>query len=276
MALGFFFYLLDRIFTPAAVVSSSPSPAVPPPAPASRNLRRILFATLFFLLIIYFRPVVAALLVPALLAWSLTERPVPRRKALLLAGACIGILTILLFIPGLSAWPVNLLSHQQAEFRDLEGHSRLFLPELDGSWNSVWHVLPAAALNGLFEPLPGSGGQKIYLAFSVELILIWTIVLAAITLHSTHPLKPRLSPPPPIPVLAFSRCCLLFSLSGMLLIGAIVPFAGALVRYRSLYLPFLLAPCLHSLVHWPALRRLNQRLAAWLPDPGSISYNQID
>ena len=53
----------------------------------------------------------------------------------------------------------------------------------------------------------------------------------------------------------------------MLLIGAIVPFAGAIVRYRSLYLPFLLAPCLHSLVHWPPLRRLNQRLAAWLPDP---------
>jgi len=60
----------------------------------------------------------------------------------------------------------------------------------------------------------------------------------------------------------------------MLLIGAIVPFAGAIVRYRSLYLPFLLAPCLHSLLHWPPLRRLNQRLAAWLPDPGSISYNE--
>ena len=236
MSLGFLFYCLDR--TP----------------------RRILFATLFFLLIAYFRPVVAALLIPALLAWWFTERPLPRRKTLLLAGACIALLVILLSVPRLSAWPVTLLSHQQSEFRDLEGHSRLYLPELDGSWNSVWHVLPTAVRNGLFEPLPGSGGQKIYLAFSIELLLIWTVVLATITLHSTHPLKPRLSAPPPVSTLAFSRCCLIFSLLGMLLIGAIVPFAGAIVRYRSLYLPFLLAPCLHSLVHWPPIRRLNDKL----------------
>jgi hypothetical protein len=245
MSLGFLFYFIDR--------------------------RRPLHTFFFFLLIVYFRAVVAALLVPALLVWRLTERPLPRRKTLLLAGACIGIGVILLSVPRLSAWPVNLLSHQQSEFRDLEGHSRLYLPELDGSWNSLLRVLPAAALNGLFEPLPGSGGQRIYLAFSVELILIWTVVFAAIILHSTHPLKPRLSAPPPVPVLAFSRCCLVFSLLGMLLVGAIVPFAGAIVRYRSLYLPFLLAPFLHSLINWPPLRRLNQRLAAWLSDPGSIS-----
>ena len=281
MALGFLFYFLDRIFSPAP-----------------RNLRRtILFATLFFLLIIYFRPVVAALLVPSLLAWWFTERPLPRRQALLLVGTCAALLVILLLIPGLSTWPVRLLSHQQGEFRDLEGHSRLYLPILDGSWNSLLRALPSAVLNGLFEPLPGSGGQKIYLAFSVELLLIWAVVLAAAFRRLFSPTR-RISNPAAIPVLpdhravasdigrslerplppsgakAFGACCLIFSLSGMLLIGAIVPFAGAIVRYRSLYLPFLLAPCLHSLLHWPPLRRLNQRLAAWLPDPGSISYKE--
>lgn len=53
----------------------------------------------------------------------------------------------------------------------------------------------------------------------------------------------------------------------MLLIGTIVPFAGAIVRYRSLYIPFLLAPCLHSLACRPPFRQLNRRLNAWLPDP---------
>jgi hypothetical protein len=218
---------------------------------------------------------------------------------MLLAGACTALLVILLSVPPLFTWLLNQLSHFQGEFRELEGHSRLYLPALDGSWKSLWHVLPSAALNGLFEPLPGSGGQKIYLAFSVQLILIWGIVLAA-TLRLFSPGRrvcnptalPQSAPPPAgsppfIPVLpgngagpsgigcsrvlstAFSRCCLLFSLLGMLLIGFIVPFAGAIVRYRSLYLPFLLAPFLHSLACWLPLRRLNQRLAAWLPDPNS-------
>ena len=270
MALGFLFYFLDQVFIPTASPLSPPSS---PPAP--RNpLRTILFASLFFLLIIYFRPVVAALLVPALLAWWFTERPLPRRQAWLLAGACAALLVILLFIPGLSTWPVRLLSHQQGEFRDLEGHSRLYLPILDGSWNSLLRAFPSAVLNGLFEPLPGSGGQKIYLAFSLELLLIWAVVLAAVILHFTHPLKstrnpaatppagspPRLSASPPSGTKAFSHCCLILSLSGMLLIGAIVPFAGAIVRYRSLYLPFLLAPCLHSLLHWPPIQWLTDKL----------------
>jgi hypothetical protein len=34
----------------------------------------------------------------------------------------------------------------------------------------------------------------------------------------------------------------------MLLIGLFVPFAGTIVRYRSIYLPFLLAPSLHILM----------------------------
>jgi hypothetical protein len=227
----------------------------------------------------------------------LTEKPLPRRQALLLASACVGILAILLSVPPLSAWLVNLLSYFQGEFLQLEGHSRLYLPALDGSWNNVWRLLPVALLNGLFEPLPGSGGQRIYLAFSVELLLIWTVVLAAIPVLLDHRAGPsgigrsrvlflrlfsrtsRLRPSSthqpdaasPRSSLAFSRCCLVFSLQGMLLIGVIVPFVGAIVRYRSLYLPFLLAPFLHSLTHWPPLRRLNQRLAAWLPDTGSIS-----
>ena len=258
MALGFFFYGLDRIF-------ASTRPSSPPTSPFLH--RKCLFTIFFFLLIIYFRPVVAALLIPALLAWWWTERPLPRRHAWLLAGACAGILVILSFIPGLAAWPINFLSRSQGEFRDLEGHSRLYLPMLDGSWNSLLRAFPSAVLNGLFEPLPGSGGQKIYLAFSMELILIWIVALAAVILHSTHPLKPRISAPPPVPTLAFSRCCILFALLGMLLVGLIVPFAGAIVRYRSIYLPFLLAPFLHSLTHWPLLRRLNQLLAAWFPDP---------
>jgi hypothetical protein len=46
----------------------------------------------------------------------------------------------------------------------------------------------------------------------------------------------------------------------MLLIGILVPFAGAIIRYRSIYLPFLLAPFLDRLAHYPLVKRINARL----------------
>jgi len=43
-----------------------------------------------------------------------------------------------------------------------------------------------------------------------------------------------------------------------------IPFAGAIVRYRSIYLLFLLAPFLHSLRTLPFLQRLNENLESCL------------
>jgi hypothetical protein len=46
----------------------------------------------------------------------------------------------------------------------------------------------------------------------------------------------------------------------MLTIGFFVPFAGTIVRYRSIYLPFLLAPALHTLRQLPVIQPLNRWL----------------
>jgi hypothetical protein len=149
----------------------------------------------------------------------------------------------------------------------LEGHSRLPLPVLEPSLASFWHILPTAVLNGFFQPLPGSGGQSVYLVFSLELLAIWVIVLLSLyqwlklrTQNSkliTHNSKFSTS------ASGFAGCCLFFSFSGMLLIGYTIPFAGAIVRYRSIYLPFLLAPCLHLLRDHPLVKKANKGLAQW-------------
>jgi hypothetical protein len=52
------------------------------------------------------------------------------------------------------------------------------------------------------------------------------------------------------------------ALLGMLLIGYIIPFVGAIVRYRSIYLPFLLAPCLAAFRPFRLHRKLNYALTA--------------
>jgi hypothetical protein len=218
----------------------------------------IIRSLLLFLMIAYVRDVVALLLIPAIFFWVLAEKPRARRPLLLAAGATLAVaLLLILLMPGQTI--PEVIARRQAQFLQLAGHSRLFLPPLDASWRSLLSELPAAILNGWFEPLPGSGGQPIYLVFSIELLLIWLV--AAIALIPRHlPYRP-LQIPPFGPAFPFGLFSLVFAFTGMLSIGMIVPFAGGIIRYRSIYLPFLLTPFLHSLCGLLPLRRLDDWLS---------------
>lgn len=232
MLLGFLFYTLDKILSGRY-----------PPGKIWRPIG-------CFLLIIWFRPIVAVALLPALVLWWALEKPLSRKQWYLMAAGSISALILLpLVIPGLLQHIADGMIIRQREFLAMEGHSRLPLPAMDGTFSGMLHVLPAAIRNGWFEPLPGSGGRPIYLVFSLELMLIWIIVAAALIRGKLlHGLTP------------FSSCCLLFSLTAMLLIGVIVPFAGAIVRYRSIYLPFLLIPGLAPFQPYPIYQKLNKLL----------------
>jgi hypothetical protein len=299
MLLGFLFFHLDRL-------------------PARRS---IYYAIVLFLLIAYFRLAVAVVLVPALFVWWWMGRPLTRRVRVTIGLAIVVLLTFIFAVPEVRGSILRAVTSEQASFQILEGHSRLPLPVLDGTLAGFWRALPFAARNGFFEPLPGSGGRPIYLAFSVELVFVWVVVLLAAirllrarlsrgtTVHSnygefatiklehtptppptpsspstspsprtfvfpstsptprtfaspsTSPPPPAAPPPPRLPTSpAFGLACLLFALAGMLMIGFVVPFAGTIVRYRSIYLPFLLAPALHTLRGHPVADRLNRWL----------------
>jgi len=201
-------------------------------------------AVLYFLLISYFRSAVALTLIPALIMiiWRWPS-PTPRRKNLLLAAGLGLLLVLVLAGPRL----LKGLAVQQQAFQILNGNSRINLPVLDGTPASLLHTLPAAMLNGWFEPLPGTGGQIVYLLFSMELLLIWAVVVLSLLR------RPTLN--------SFSIGCIVFALLSMLLMGLIVPFVGAIVRYRSIYLPFILAPFLYQLCTRTILRRFDQWIA---------------
>ena len=257
MLLGFLFYHVDHLFT--------------------RSTRRSLFyAIALFLLIAYFRIAVAIILIPALFVWGEIPYRLSRPTRRALSATLILLFILTLSIPGLRDPLLRSITNEQASFQVLEGHSRLPLPALDGTLTSVWHTFPAAIHNGFFEPLPGSGGQPIYLACSIELLFIWgVVVLAAVrSLRTSAPtrnpesnygefaaINPNAPDDTPPKKPAFSTACFLLALTGMLSIGFFVPFAGTIVRYRSIYLPFLLAPSLHSLRSFPLFKSLNRWLA---------------
>jgi hypothetical protein len=239
MLLGFLLFNFDRLLT------------------RGFNWKQTCYCLLCFLLIFCFRSAFALSLLPALYLWILAAKRQARRK-LLLAGFITTGLLILLILPVFDL--PEAIARRQQEFFSLEGHSRLHLPALDGSWSSLLRVLPAAIRNGGFEPLPGSGGQPIYWAFSLELLAIWAIAFLAILRIIRNRRKPTLLAKEPL-LSPFGLFSLLFALTGMLIIGIMVPFAGAIVRYRSIYLPFLLAPFLHSLRVLPLIQRINEWLS---------------
>lgn len=269
--LGWLFYYLDRLLRRPVAGDSAPRPTRP-------FTRPVLGCLCLFALAVFFRPALLVSLLPAIFFWILTEkvffskqyealsqplaRPVSRRvPKLLLPATTVALLLLLpLCIPSVSTAILHYFCSRQSEFQLLTGNSRIYLPVLEPSWTSFGRIFPIAALNGLFQPLPGSGGQSIYKVFSIELILLWLIIIYSLlrliwpARSALHPSLPgsihRDSSPcfPPAPTFSsFGISCLIFSLSGMLLIGYIIPFVGSIIRYRSIYLPFLLAPFLHTL-----------------------------
>ncbi|HXB91306.1 MAG TPA: hypothetical protein VNU72_03415, partial [Puia sp.] len=88
-------------------------------------------------------------------------------------------------------------------------------------------------------------------------------------LEAPTPVTPPAPPTPTVqaPTFPFAMACLVFAFITLVQIGMIIPFAGAIVRYRSLALPFLLAPFLYSLRYWRPFDRLSKTLSEHIFTP---------
>jgi hypothetical protein len=206
------------------------------------TLAGIVTCALLFAAMVLLRTNLLIGLLPGLLAWTIAQKTAIRTRLNLLVSTAV---TIGFFV--VAAWvkpAYNILAiivNRQQEFHSLQGNSRLYLPVLQPGGAGFISALPYAFVNGFAAPLPGRAGQPVYLFFSLELMAIWGLLLAAIYYRWRHQQATALP--------AFGWFCLLLAVPQLLLIGYIVPFAGAIVRYRSLYLPFLLIPILLYLQH---------------------------
>lgn len=179
-------------------------------------------------------------LLPALIMWTLTVKTT--YKTWMNVVITTSLMLLLLFITGIVHPAYNFftaISQRQHEFYYLQGKSRIFIPLLQPNAWSFLQALPYAVINGFFQPLPGQGGQVIYNSFSGELLLMWLIIIMALYYSIRHKTFGSIS--------GFGWFCLLLSAIQLLLIGYIVPFIGAIIRYRSLFLPFLAAIALYQL-----------------------------
>ncbi len=157
---------------------------------------------------------------------------------LLYSSILLLVIVVTLLFPAKT--PLKIISQKQKDFLDLPyAASELAKDTLHPTLKSFVSNTPQALQHGLLRPFLWDYPGKLLMLLGVELLfyeilLIWMLLVQ----------KPFAFPH------RFICFGIFFTLPLLLFIGYIVPNAGSIVRYRSLYLPFIMTPILCSLNHW--------------------------
>jgi hypothetical protein len=192
---------------------------------ASRWLGILLGLVILLLL----RNFVLALIVPAIIGWVIANR---QRKYAIVSFIAVYLVCSVCFFglryiqPSLD-FPRAVVNKQQA-FLQLIGNSSININELEPTVGSFLKNTPQAILLSAARPYPSDVHHLLSLAAATETILLWLLLL----LFMLFPLRQTVASKNTI------YFCVFFSISLLLAIGFSVNNLGAIVRYRSIVLPF--------------------------------------
>lgn len=185
-------------------------------------------------LLIFVRFYVFAVFLPGLLALFLSYRLKKIPKIALFGGVffVFTIITIFLdfYFPAIS--PFNQMVVHQSHFLNIHGKTTYPIPILDGEVLTTLKQTPEALMNSLIHPVLYDCIGSSFLCFlaMAESYIILGLLIFAIFKIKWERIRND----------AVINYCLFSSLSLLILIGLIVNNAGALVRYKSIVLPFLM------------------------------------
>jgi len=208
---------------------------------SGRQTATVLLLLMGLMLIFLIRSYIFIALIPSAVAWLICWNK-PNRVAAKIYAIVFGLCLILFFasfyfssfsLPG-------LIIEKQADFLSLEkARSFIGVPVLQASPLSFLSALPTVAAHVLLRPFfTDFHLSKLLIVFAAE----WYLYIAAAVLIIARLRRAKLN-------LSFILFSLLFALVMLLLIGYTVPILWAIVRYRSIYLPFILAP-LFGCINW--------------------------
>jgi hypothetical protein len=170
------------------------------------------------------KPQVALICAYTLLAYSISRRT---GKTLVVYGAVWLFALVLFFASALFMKGGGLpgkFAEKQNQFSNLKG-TKFGLRNLDPSPVSYIKAFPQASANVLFRPLPWESKGFLQLIASAEVAAFWIIIIASI--YYRHRFwKIRVCHPVVLTLL-------LIGVSTYIFIGYIVPFPGAIVRYKA-------------------------------------------
>lgn len=197
--------------------------------------KQIIYTIVSSLLLLLVRNFVLAALIPAAIAFRLAIKYNQRIATLLVYGS----LSLLLIFTALTSLPnpAQIIATKQQAFLQLPvAKSQIPLYPLDGSYTALFRAIPQSLYNIIAEPNPFKFNHSLLLYAGIE----WYVYICILFAGFLYAIKTKHFKQPMV-------FCLLFTLPLCLFIGWIVPNAGSLVRYRALYLPWLITPFLSIL-----------------------------
>ena len=143
---------------------------------------------------------------------------------------------------------MKVISDRQNEFLTLgNAKSLVAVPELKPVFRNFIEYLPVSISMVFLRPFIWQSYNTFYFLSALEMLLYQSLFITAI--YTLVKNKKRMTV---TPLVLF---CIFFSITAFLIIGYTIPYLGAVVRYKSAFLPFLITPLLCTLPIDKLLRR---------------------
>jgi hypothetical protein len=163
------------------------------------------------------------------------------------AYTSVYLVALLIFFLPLTRFS-GIIAEKQNEFSNLKG-TKFKLDKLEGTPVSYLKVLPQAAGNTFFRPAPWEAKGPLQLMASAEVIVFWLIFIASVKFRHRF-WQVRMSQP-------VLMMLLFLGITTYIFIGYVVPFPGAIVRYKAI--PELMILCwMVSVTSWGEQKYYNK------------------
>lgn len=207
------------------------------------SAKKLIALILSVLMVLILRNFIAILLVPALFTWYFSDRI--KKKGLLIFSTFYIIYILFFFnirylVPQLD-FPKAVAEKQQAFIKIKHGKTRVAIYPLEPTAKSFLEKTPQAISLTLLRPQPRDVHHALSFISVTEMFLFYLLFLLYLWKRKKETFDRN--------IILF---CLFFSMSVLLAIGFSNNNIGAIVRYRSIVLPFLIIP-LAVRIDWSAI-----------------------
>ena len=195
------------------------------------SFKKISVIILLLLLVFALRNFVLFALLIAIFVWIIayqSKKPFALFIFLYLIGCILFFSTI--YLPQSYNFP-NYLVTKHNEFLQLQGNSFFYTQPLQSTVKSFIAYLPTAIDACLFRPHFNEISNINYLMAFLENVCVLLFIIVAISFRKKNSIIPTVF-----------LTCWFFALSLLLIEGYTVNFSGAIVRYKCIATPFIIAP----------------------------------